>query len=123
MTDYDRGLIKDLAAWVEYGDDDDYLLSEILNLIYRLETENENYSHNVRKLTEENMVMTSHNAIFKGKERQSIKEEAIKEFIDRLKKKSHLVLPPIGYHICADEWVIYECDIDDTYAEMAGDWG
>ena len=47
------------------------------------------------------------------------KAEAIKEFAERLKEKKHICLPPIGYPIDENDWVIYEDDIDNLLKK----WG
>jgi hypothetical protein len=139
FEDFVREQTAGYTSVLEFGDKRDAsiekeldLLDSVFDLINRKQAEIEILQNNLAiskketkryatRRVEEDWIVTSHRAIFKGKERQSIKEEAIKEFIDRLKKRSHLVLPPFGYHICADEWVIYEEDIDDTYNEMVGE--
>ena len=42
-------------------------VADIIDLINRLETENENYSHNIKKLTEENMRLRKENLILSQK--------------------------------------------------------
>jgi hypothetical protein len=49
-----------------------------------------------------------------------IKSEAIKEFAERLKNEKHICLPPDGYPIDENDWVIYEADIDNLVKETMG---
>ena len=72
----DKQIIKDLAEWVEYGDDDGYLLFEILDLINRLTEE-------VRLLKEENDQLSSENEWLRAYLNQPIKlQQALKEYMD-----------------------------------------
>lgn len=65
----------------------DDLMRDALDLINRLQAENENYSHNIKKLTEENLILSQKRAnmfeILKSNEKGRIR--GIKEFADRLK--------------------------------------
>ena len=49
------------------------------------------------------------------------KAAAYKEFAERLKKEKHICLPPFGYPIDENDWVIYEYDIDDLLKELVGE--
>lgn len=50
------------------------------------------------------------------------KAEAIKEFAERLKNEySHTLLPPIGYPIDKNDWIVYREDIEDLVEEMVGE--
>lgn len=45
-------------------------------------------------------------------------KDAVKEFTKRLKAEKHICLPPTGYDIDENDWVIYEDDIDQVVEEM-----
>lgn len=46
----------------------------------------------------------------------------IKEFAERLKAEySHTLLPPMGYPIDKNDWIVYRKDVDDLVKEMIGE--
>ena len=50
-----------------------------------------------------------------------VRTEAIKEFAERLKEQRHTLLPPIGYPIDENDWIVHREDIDDVEKEMLGE--
>lgn len=48
-------------------------------------------------------------------------KDAVKEFAKRLKAEKHICLPPTGYDIDENDWVIYEDDINQVIEEMVGE--
>lgn len=48
-------------------------------------------------------------------------KDAVKEFAKRLKDEKHICLPPTGYNIDENDWVIYEDDINQVVEEMVGE--
>lgn len=47
--------------------------------------------------------------------------EVIKEFAERLKQEGHIQLPPTGYPIDEDDWIVSKEDVDYIAAEMIGE--
>lgn len=47
--------------------------------------------------------------------------EVIKEFAERLKQEGHIQLPPTGYPIDEDDWVVSKEDVEYIAAEMIGE--
>lgn len=81
----DKQIIKDLAEWVEYGDDDGYLLFEILDLINRLTEE-------VRLLKEENDQLSSENEWLRAYLNQPTKlRQALEDYMNSQNPKKESV--------------------------------
>ena len=76
------------------------------DLINRLQAENERL-----QAEKDNLIKTY----------SECQKENLKEFVKRLKSQKHICLPPIGYPVDENDWVIYEYDIDETYKEMVGE--
>jgi predicted nuclease with TOPRIM domain len=76
-------------------------LNGLLETINRLETENKNYSHNIKKLTEDHRKLQirlrkeQHQFEDLGKMYSEIRAEAIKEFAEKLRRE--FPIEPMGY--------------------------
>ncbi len=151
MTDRDREVIHILECVVSGRNCEKCSLQckavvtdDILALIYRLKTENENYGHNIKKLTEENMMLQSKvNRLRAYDEERDIalhsrliatsRAEAIKEFAERLKKsfndleyQANTTRKTIRIEELREQmdWVLHSVaieDIDDLVKEMVGE--
>jgi hypothetical protein len=90
------------------------LTGNALDLITRQQAE-------IERLNEDKSFLKDEFERFRIRVLPIAKAEAIKEFAERLKAKKHICLPPNGYPIDENDWVIYEDDIDNLVKEMVGE--
>lgn len=104
--DYDNDMFEIMPNGIQYNQwsCDRWLLIDLLDLINRLQEENENYSKNNQQMTSDIL------ALYKAL--KTAKTSAYKEFAERLKAVSHPY---------ADTQMVFEVQIDNLLKEMVGE--